>query len=248
MENQSLTIEGAGQGLTVLDGGDLSQVLNISMPLFRGQGSSDTTTNVYVPDFKSVDSDENGIVEGPDGIENEVIAEITRSAAFPDDAEATITVRNLAIQRGFGELLNLTTRDAIALTAAIRCGWLLDGEEISLYFENNCAGGGLSIDVNNADVVIDGVAFKDNEGTEFSLSPFYTNEVEGAGLSVSVVGGDITVTRSTFEGNIAKHDYAHGGAARLVSRYGNVTVTDSVFGGTERTLGNTAVGSRQRSG
>ena len=246
-DTNSLTIEGAGEGQTLLLGDGTSPILNIDLAIYRSQESVDREAgyvagpgNVYAPDFVA-----NASGQFSDIAQQPVIATIPTTI---NDAQMTITVKNLTIENGALPEVVFDSQDSeryyqqiyfnncVALMGYNRID--LDPIRIALWVEDTCTSGGLNIFTNQGSAVVENVTFKNNRSAT-RAGP------SGGGLAASTFGGSITLKGSTFLGNRAERDNlaatqvtrgggSTGGGASLVTFFGAITVEDSIFGdGTE---------------
>lgn len=151
------------------------------------------------------------------------------------DSGVLITVSDLTIQNGLyiqDPSSNVRNQDENWMG----CYYLHPSANSGPSFDNawpnaDCVASGLSLSSRNASLRLANVTFSDNVSDETDGDGYY--EITAA-LVVETLGGDITLDRAVFLGNrnLQKNRYGdqYGGAASLMSRVGDITVNDSVFG------------------
>ncbi len=246
-EPYSLTITGAGEGATILDGGGTSSALvfNLSFARPPEQEGVYASTTVYdhggllfVPDWdrgsdsgfiSSTTSATDDCTSADDQPCNELMATLP---AGIDDSGVLITVSQLTITNGLYSYNQNQTRQMAnwrgcyhSHPSAREASY--DGGGWKVWYGEDCAASGLSLISRNASLRLAGVAFTAN-----SASLEFHDWHDSAALVADTLGGNITLDGAVFLGNRNNNPQAdqYGGAASLRSRIGDITVNNSVFG------------------
>lgn len=243
-EPYSLTITGAGEGATILDGGGASSALvfNLSFARPPHQGGVYPNETIYdhggvliVPDWSAGDyigfirantSTEDTCESANDQPCNELMATLPEGI---DDSGVLITVSELTITNGLYSYDGGNTRQkanwrgCYELHPAATAPPPYDTGEAG----EDCAASGLSLLSRNASLRLASVTFTDNIAS-LTVHAWH----DSAALAADTLGGNITLDGAVFLGNRNNHLSAdqYGGAASLRSRIGDITVNNSVFG------------------
>ena len=246
-EPYSLTITGAGEGATILDGGGASSALVFNLSFARPPEQEgvypDRTVYdhggiLFVPDWDRVPGGQGFIYStasetddctSPDDQPcNELIATLP---AGIDDSGVLITVSDLTITNGLYSYNGSSTRQKANWRGCYHLHPSATNAPYDLTYGawsgEDCAASGLSLISRNASLRLAGVTFTDNSAS-LTVHAWH----DSAALVADTLGGNITLDGAVFLGNRNNHPSAdqYGGAASLRSRIGDITVNNSVFG------------------
>ncbi len=220
-ENFPLIVRGAGKGLTILDGGVTTQIMNIN--------TSALDPNAHVT-IKNI-TFQNGFKGSYVGISTLGAGVSVYSSSADVTMEYCEFKGNTGSKYGGGVFLlsdngivtlrNSTFSNNSADWGGGACAWSLNGT-VTLEnntFHNNSAtlGGGAHVFADNGTLILTNNTFRDN---------LAERNGDGGGVYTGSIKGIVTVINNNFDGNSAEHD---GGGMHVYSISGTVTLTNNTF-------------------
>ena len=212
---EELTITGAGEGVTILDGGDKYAAFYATSAVELLTISAMTIRNMYN-------------TEGGPAVRAEGAIALSSVTFHSNQAFATTYSNPLySGEGGAVKVDQVDVGDDVTITDCTFTDNLANGASVGPYYVIDSEGGAVFIDVDqyNPLSTTELTSASDVTITDSLFDGNYSND-DGGAMLVQIDGGNLTITGSTFENNGASSD---GGAVAVDQDTGNVVVDTSTF-------------------
>jgi VCBS repeat-containing protein len=247
-DNHALTINGAGQGATILDGGNAVRVLNLNTSFL----TDDSGAHLAVSNLSIINGRTN--VNGSDGAGAVMATVAAQISATNNRFEGNNCL--VGQSYGAGAVASTTTGDIVltgntfsnnvssyggggAYVAPGSGTATLTGNSFLGNASSNWVGGAAY--VSGGTVTFEGNTFAGNTAVQWGGGLYcygdavrlngntFTSNTSNVGAGAYVGGAALILTNNIFTGNFA--DSGAGGGARLVTQGGSVILTNNTFAG-----------------